>query len=337
MTTFLEAGILAFSAVIGGICAVSDIRRGIIPNRVLLIGLAGGIPFHLVFLLSGSAFYYPTWLINMLIADALAFVMYYNRLWAAGDAKLFIVLYYLFPPLLLDVGLYTYSVVPYIFIFLPALVWILADTVISLIRREPRKAIPLQPKKILKNVFTVMIESTALYCVISLIPGEFTAENGLFVSLLMMCYAYFCSSNRTMKRWYVILIHAVIAAVPLFLGRGINVLPDWRSLLTLILVIGIQHFVSLYNYRKIPTADVKAGMILSADTVLSFQKSRVQGLPADPSEELTAKIDEEQAATVRRWEQSAYGAPTVWTVRKVPFGSMIALGFVLWAIVRIAG
>ena len=83
--------------------------------------------------------------------------------------------------------------------------------------------------------------------------------------------------------------------------------------------------------------DVKAGMILSADAVFAFQKSRVQGLPADPSEELTAKIDEEQAAAVRRWKQSANGSLTVWIVRRVPFGSMIALGFVLWAIVRIVG
>lgn len=337
MTIYLEAGILAFSAVIGGLCAVSDIKRGIIPNRLLLIGLAGGVPSHLLFLLSGSALYYPNWLINMLIADALAFVMYYNRLWAAGDAKLFMVLYYLFPPPLLDVGLYTYSVVPYIFIFLPAILWVLADTIINLIRREPRKSIPFQPKKILRNVVIVMIESTAFYGVISLIPEGFVFENGLFVSLLMMCYAYFCGRNQFMKKWYVILIHALIAAVSFFFGHGITVLPNWRSLLMLILIIGIQHFVSLYNYRQMPCSDVKAGMILSSDTVFSFQQSRVQGLPADPSEELTAKIDEEQAAAVRRWEKSAYGSPTVWIVRRVPFGSMIALGFVLWAIVRIAG
>lgn len=337
MTIYLEAGILAFSAVIGGLCAVSDIKKGIIPNRLLLIGLAGGVPFHLLFLLSGSALYYPNWLINMLIADALAFVMYYNRLWAAGDAKLFMVLYYLFSPPLLDVGLYTYSVVPYIFIFLPAILWVLADTIINLIRREPRKSIPFQPKKILRNVVIVMIESTAFYGVISLIPEGFVFENGLFVSLLMMCYAYFCGRKQIMKKWYVILIHALIAAVSFFFGHGITVLPDWRSLLMLILIIGIQHFVSLYNYRQMPCSDVKAGMILSSDTVFSFQKSRVQGLPADPSEELTAKIDEEQAAAVRRWEKSAYGSPTVWIVRRVPFGSMIVLGFVLWAIVRIAG
>lgn len=337
MKIYLEAGMLALSAVIGGMCAFSDIRRGIIPNKILLIGMAGGVPFHLLFLLSGSAPYYPTWVINMLIADLLAYVMYCNQLWAPGDAKLFMVLFYLFPPPLLDVGLYTYSVVPYIFVFLPAIVWILADTVINLIRREPRKSIPLQPKSILRNAATVMIESTAFYGVITLIPERFMHDNGLFISLLMMCYAYFCGRNRIMKKWYVILTHALIVSALCFFGRGIIALPDWRSLLMLILIICLQHIVSLYNYRLVPSSEVKSGMILSMDTVLSFQKSRVQGLPADPTEQMTSKINEEQAAAVRKWEQSAYGSPTVWIVRKVPFGSMIALGFVLWAIVRIAG
>ena len=57
----------------------------------------------------------------------------------------------------------------------------------------------------------------------------------------------------------------------------------------------------------------------------------------DPSEELTARISEEEAAAIRRWENSATGKQSIWIVRKVPFAIMILIGFVGWIGFRLLG
>ena len=104
-----------------------------------------------------------------------------------------------------------------------------------------------------------------------------------------------------------------------------------------LLVLGIQKFAGLYNYQKIPTAEVKSGMILSAENVMQFQQSRVRFLPSDPSEEITARISEEEADAVHRWKSSATGEPYIWIVRKIPFGIMIFTGVALWIAIRLWG
>jgi hypothetical protein len=93
----------------------------------------------------------------------------------------------------------------------------------------------------------------------------------------------------------------------------------------------------MYNYQLICTADVSKGMVLAMETILLFQTSRVHSLPNDPSEDLTARITEEEAQAVRRWEKSATGKSKIWIVRKVPFAIMIYIGFVGWIGLRLLG
>ena len=78
-------------------------------------------------------------------------------------------------------------------------------------------------------------------------------------------------------------------------------------------------------------------MILSAGTVLSFRVSSVKGLPKNAQESMKAKLTEEEAQAVRRWEKSKYGQPTVVIVRKLPFAILISVGFWLFVWVRNGG
>ena len=71
--------------------------------------------------------------------------------------------------------------------------------------------------------------------------------------------------------------------------------------------------------------------------MIMFQTSKVHSLPGDPSEELTARLTEEEAMAVRRWGKSSQGKPNIWIVRKVPFAIMIYIGFIGWMLLRILG
>lgn len=57
-----------------------------------------------------------------------------------------------------------------------------------------------------------------------------------------------------------------------------------------------------------------------------MQKSQVRGLPRITTEDLDARLSKNEAESVKRWEFSKYGQPTITIVRKVPFAVFILIG-----------
>lgn len=333
----VEAILLTSMLFFGGYCAYTDLKRGIVPNKLILAGLLLGLVLHAAYLICGAAPYYPYWLYNMLIADALAFGMYMGKMWAAGDAKLFMLLFFLVPARLLDSDTLSHSVVPYIFIFVPALLWMIGDSFIRMVRREPWKKGRFSGESFLLGFVSIVIETTAFHCLWSWLFPDLIEQQALFFAALMMAYAYLCGMLSVMKRWYVVAVHALVIVVMWLCNKWSFVLPSWSTYLIMAGVFLLQRFCSLYNYQQIATGLAKAGMIPAAETVIAFQTSKVHSLPVDLSEELTAKITEEEAAAIRRWEKSVQGKPTIWIVRKAPFAIMIYIGFIAWILFRALG
>ena len=336
MLIFLEATMLSVAAILGVSCSLSDLKQGIVPNKFLLIAAACGIVLHGLFLVFGGAPYYPTWLLNMALADIIAFILFSSQMWAAGDAKLFMILYFLTPPMLLDANTLIHCVVPYIYIFVPALGWTIMDSFFHLVRRDPRRVVKIHVKKILLRMALVLIEATALHSIINCLAATFVSENEMFISLAVMGYAYFCGENRWMQRWFVVTAHALLLTIATAIGAWQIAPLNWFNCAFILCVLGIQSFAGLYNYQQIATCDVKKGMILSAEAVVQFQRSRIHSLPSNPSEQINARLTGEEADAVHRWGSSVNGLPTLWIVRKIPFAIMISFGFILWILIRIA-
>lgn len=307
------------------------------PNKLIVYGLLTGVILHIILLFCGSAPYYPYWLLNMIIADAIAFGMYVGKMWAAGDAKLFMLLFFLVPARILDSDTLSHSVVPYIFIFVPALLWMIIDSFIRIIRKEAWKREHFSIKSFFSGFLIIVIETTAFHGLWSWLFPDLIDRQALLFAALMLTYAYICGTIPVMKRWYVVAGHVMIIFILWICNKWTFALPAWHSYLILAMVFIIQRFCSMYNYQLVPTRKVRTGMIPAAETILLFQPSRVHSLPNDPSEELTAKISDEEAAAIRRWEKSAGGKPNLWFVRKVPFAIMIYIGFVGWVLLRILG
>lgn len=334
---YIEAIMLACLLFFGGYCTITDLRRGIVPNKLIVYGLLGGIVLHIVLLFCGAAPYYPYWLLNMAIADVIALGMYMGKMWAAGDAKLFMLLYFLIPPRLLDSDTLSHSIVPYIFIFVPALLWMAGDSLVRIIRKEAWKRERFSFKSFFSSFLCIVIETTAFHGIWTWLFPELIERQALLFAALMLVYAYICGTFSVMKRWYVVAAHGLVIVVLWICNQWSFSLPPWTTYLIMATVLILQRFCSMYNYQLVQTSQVKAGMIPATETVLLFQKSRVRSLPTDPSEELTAKITDEEAAAIRRWEKTANGKPSIWFVRKVPFAIMIYLGFIAWMLFRILG
>lgn len=332
-----EVLMLILMLALGAYCSYTDFICGKVSNKVLIGGFSAGLILHVCLLFSGMLPYYRTWIINMLVADFISIGMYYLDIWAAGDSKLFMALYFLVPPRLLDAGPLSYSIMPFLFIFSLALLWTMCDTTFRLLRREAHKKQTFEIKTFLLNYARNMIEVTGFYSVCYAVNPDKMNTQPLFASVLLFLYVYFCSHVPLMKKWYIVVIHLGVAIALGIVQHRLPELPSIWNIVIIAAVIIIQKYCSMYNYQLIRTSEAKEGIIPAMETVMSFQKSRVHSLPADPSEKMTARITCEQAAAIRRWEKSATGKPEIWIVRKVPFAVMILMGFIFWMSIRIGG
>lgn len=337
MVTAVEGSLLALLLAVGAACAVSDMRRGVVPNRWLGWAALTAALLQAVYGWLLARPYAAAWLCGMALADGLAVLMYAAGLWAAGDAKLFMALYLCVPGRLLDgLGL-SAAVIPYMYIFIPAMLLIAADTVWQAARGAERHGRLRFDWRQVWRMLVVAVEVSAVQALLGWIAPEFIRDNGLFCSALMLVYALACSESTVMKRPAVVLLHAAgWLAAALMGGWQGGFAPLWVYAAAL-MTMAFVRLASLYNYRRVPTAQVQAGMILSAATVLLFAPSRIHGLPDDASEGMRARLTGEQAEAVRRWGVSAKGQETVIIVRKLPFAMLIAVGFALWMAMRLKG
>lgn len=332
--TVIELLLCILGIVTSVICSVKDIQTNRVPNRILTVSACIGLGINFIYAWMSGARYLPTFCINMVLADLFALLMYAVDYWAAGDAKLFITLYLCFPARWFDTGSLTNAVVPYMLIFVPALLWVVVDSVFRYAKKEAALKAPIDIRGVIKRYLCIYIETTALYGMLLIWFPELIETNGLFVAALMIIYSVFCGSSRYMTTWLAVGIHGVVIIIIMMLMGIRSMLPAWYSYLMIAAVFVFQQLVSRYNYQEIPTKSVKPGIVLECTTVMQFRTSRVQGLPDDFSERLRSRITKEQADAILRWENSVHGKPTIWIVRKMPFAIMIGIGYILWLVIR---
>lgn len=329
-----DVGLLSLLLSIGGYCAWNDLTRNIVPNRGVVIALVGGALLHAVRLLAFGAQNEVIWLLNLLIGSALAVLMYAGGIWAAGDVKLFAALFACVPGVLLEDNM-SQSMPVYLLIFFIAFVYLVIDTAKkALARTEAFRTEHIAWSQIV-DLILLSIEITALQVLGNLIAPTFCAENPLLISALALIAAYLYSEKGLVRAIPFLLLNGVFLLGVLLAGIWSLSAPDVRIYLVVAVMILFRRKAAQYNYQRLPTGEVKAGMILSSATVMQFAVSRVQGLPKDVSESMSARLSAAEAEAVRRWETSAHGAAQVVIVRKIPFAGFIYLGFFLWMLIKV--
>jgi hypothetical protein len=147
-----------FLPIIFFICSVTsyqDFSFGKIKNKWIILGLCWGLlAYGFLFLWSHAAFFLPHWinpltfsfaltadyilkvLINTLISFVVGYILWYFRLWSAGDAKLFVVLTFLLPLDYYSKNFFLYfpSIILLINVFLPAFVYMTISSLVEFSR-----------------------------------------------------------------------------------------------------------------------------------------------------------------------------------------------------------
>ncbi len=318
----------------------TDCTSSKIPNKSLII--CGSISVVL------DSLYYCIWAkdlfflfgVNLLVLITVGIVFYAYNLWAAGDCKLLFVVglsipgrFYTFWNVGWGVSFYLVA-----FVFSLAFIYIVIESIILGIKDKNLFKFTfghIDWKKDLALYFSMVGMLSLVRVVILLIlPKLIEKAPFIFVAISFILVLIIIHLREKMSvvvivclgiaSWIVLIVLAILGKYQFRFAGSIF------SWITVLVVMALRLLSDKYNYKAIPTKDVREGQILSASTVISFSSSRTQGLPKGTSEDLRSRLTSAEADSVHRWESSSKGQPYVVIVRKIPFAVFISIGTILF-------
>lgn len=342
----VEALLLTCMAAAMALSSYTDYKNNLIPNKQLLQCAVPAFVFDAVYYGVFASEYLALFLINLAVLFVVGIVFYAYSLWAAGDCKLLITLgvcipgrFYSFWGSGLGASFYIVA-----FTFSLAFLYIVAESIIMGIRDKQLFSVTFEGfdlKDAAISYFSMVGALTLIgFLLAMLVPALYegstvlpVAVNFLLVLTLIRLRERFGLKTlliAAIAMWALLIALAAAGLVNLSFGGNI------LSWLVVLLVMALRVISDKYNYKAIPTAEVRKGYILSAASIVAFQGSRVRGLPTGSTEDLRSRLTEEQAASVRRWASSSTGKPYIIIVRKIPFAIFISVGTIVFLAFEVA-
>lgn len=333
-----EIGLIVILVLLGIYTAMTDIRYGVIQNKVLAAGICAGGILDFIYYRIFAAEFLITFFTNVVVVTVLAVALYAFHFWAAGDSKLLMCVALLFPARFYDAGgsLRVPALIMVVMIFLLAYLYVVLDSIYQAVHNSRffggGKISKEEVWKFFTQYIICFLYLNAMSRICERVLGQIYYENMLAFTFVNIFLAFFIQSKPVFKRWYMLLLLFGINVVLYQKPQGIR---NYLSIyLVLLLALFLRYLIGGYNYAEIPTDQAKPGMILAIGTILEFQKSRVKGLPITINEDMSTRISVEEAEAVRRWKDSKYGKDTIVIVRKIPFAVFITGGTMLFLLIR---
>ena len=335
---FCEYILIILLIFLGILMTYSDIRTGIIPNRWLLAFAGFGVLIDTIYYLFVRQNEVGVFAINFLAILLLVLILFYTNSLAGGDCKLIAAMALLYPSRMYfeyrGTAITLFVAVCFAILFGYFYLIISSGYRLFVGKNQLTRAFV---REFLKNYFTSYFCALLYVMLINLV----------FVSIMkwfsnipdgviwIACMSAAWLSGRIKKfRNRIILLLAMIAVTVLsIINRTIPIsLNPYSYAFTAFLII-CQLTIRTNLYETIPTSETKKGMILSTFSSMKMQTSRVNGLPGLSSEDLSNRLSETEAESVRRWGKTGKGSPQIVIVKKIPFAVFITMGFAAYFLI----
>lgn len=339
----IELMLLIALVALGAMASVSDIRKGIIPNRLLFVFAVTGIALDIIYYGACNQDMILLFVMNLIVTTAMCMALYFAHSIAGGDCKLILVMAMLYPAdFYLAYGEWEVTLFATILLSIfYGYVYMLILAAWRIISGETRLNVrdaTAYMKSYLKSYLTAFVYVTFVNLFFALIDRDWHSIASWMVWVACIATAWMGGRVRGLKKPIVLLAFTV---ADIFLSIYMRILPFSNHvgtyIFTAVLVI-CQMTIRTNVYETIPTISVKKGMILSAFTSVAMQGSRIKGLPGISSEDLRDRLTEEEAESIRKWGRMPNGHKEIVIVKKIPFGIFITLGyltyFLTWGLVK---
>lgn len=327
--------VLCVSAIIlCGYSVFSDIREGIIKNRVLLcfaiLAIVFDVPYYFFFS-RGTA---RSFLLNALAVAAFCLILFYTHSLAGGDCKLCIVLAMLYPGrfyLSLDGNSIT-LIMAVCFAILWGYFYLLA-LALSAVFSGKTKLTAQYVKSTLaafaKSYCRAIVYISALNVLFLMAGSAGALIPELIQCLLCLLLAWLGNRTVVLKNTRVIIITAVSVVCLSFYFKIMPVTVNVESYTFAFGLLLVQMMIQTVLYKDIPVNELKKGMILTELTSFMMQGAKIKGLPGVSFEDLRSRLTDSEIASIKKWAD-CNGVVSVSIVRKFPFAIFVTLGFVTY-------
>lgn len=332
--------------VIGVISAITDFKEKKIYNKYLICAIVGSTIAYIIFWRQIEFDLIDKYILNLLISIGISFAFFYFKIWAAGDAKLFLALVLMIPYEVYETN--EFNVFPALYllimIFGIAFVYIVIETIYLWIR-DKEKIKNLNTFNITKKQFiNFLIQYFMGYFIILFINNilmkffpEFRLYNGglaILCNMLILLFIYRIVSQIRLASVIAIVFAGLNLIYYIKFGFYINAI-DIKFLILVVIIMLFRTIAEKYNYQEIKIENLKPRMILSYGSVLRFYSSRVNGLPKITDETTDSRLTEEEVNSIKRWSKTKKGQENIEIVRHIPFAPFILLGEILFWILKL--
>lgn len=332
----------------------TDCKYGKVFNKNIVIFLFIGVTInctylsYLLFENQVEKLVFFKYYINLIISIGTSYFFYRFKIWAAGDAKLYFTILFLLPyNLIIDNSL---NIFPgfflLVFIFSISFIYILLETIVFLAKdlgsQRVNKSSYLNMRITIewaqKCLFAYLISTISIELLVHYNPQFYSNNKGLI--LLLNIFLISITINLFKGRS---ILYAIISLVLTFLVIKIFAFPivsnsmyvNINSIITLLLVIIIRYLGTKYNYKEILIDDVREGMVLSFDTILLFNTSKIKGLPDFTTETTDSRINNNHVESIKKWGKSKALYNNIRIVRLLPFAPFISVGTAVFLSIKI--
>lgn len=336
--------ILPFSAVILAhilciITSITDIKNNKISNKLLIIFGIAGIGLNIVQYVLKTNIIWGAYLFNLTLVIIFSLLLYILHIWAAGDSKLLIILGILLPAnyCMLAGKVVPWSVILVAFSFIFSFIYLLLESIWLFIHHKGNFSFS-NVKMNFKNFLFAYIRNI-IYISFALKIENFFAKDwmnqyswvifGINISIILLISSF----ELLRKKPIVIAVLLSSIAFSIFTSEWFFSTSRLKYYAVAIVIMLLRIMISEYNYKTIPTSEVKKGMILSSLTTIFMSKATYKGLPDISHEDMRSRLSAAEAESVVNWGTTKNGMKSVQIVRKMPYAIFILIGLVVYSII----
>lgn len=280
-------------AIIGISCSYTDIKYGKIFNKWIILGFIYIFCLYIFifFFLEGKVYIFKL-ILNGTIAFSAGYLLWYFKLWSAGDAKLFSVYAFLVP-----LNFYSKSYVLHfpsfnllMNLFVPLLLVLIISALIVTLKelykaKDRIKKLKLPETKrvfqllsylfqlFLSYVFAFIILNLIIFPLIRNFPISEVFNNPFFIFALLLLTIGSFNKKRREKKWLNWVLYGVIlgyASLLIFSGDLQRLISALKVALVFMVLVGLtRNILDLYvqkrEIEKVKIKNIKDGMILVKD------------------------------------------------------------------------
>ncbi len=324
------------------VAAWSDLKRGIVSNRLLAYACAMGLIVDTIYYSGFAGECFLPFLANFGLTAFFSFYFYYQGFWGAGDSKLLILIMLCLPGrIFCKAGFWSFP--GFILISVIFSISFLVIFVSSVLRfgnkqrKHEKKPHSFSGERMLEGIKKFVFLFCCVGSINAFLSLDFLASLRLTYPLILAIdFVVIMSLNRKsvapapIYLWASIILYSLLsfAAQRLFSCKSILF-----STVFILFLLVVQRVSSDDNYQIIAAADAQQGMILDYSSAALLAQSRIPGLPTKTTADMRSRISQEEADAIHAWGKKHPGHDRLVIIRKIPFALFVAIGtFIFWGL-----